>query len=142
MAREHKARDQGLQCDRIDRNQLRGFSDQPRHGGPSYRRLLQRVQLRLMAATSEWSRPRPGLQPPHPPLSSSHIVAKEALQTEVDVLSLKGFPRSAHNARCYRSLPKLFASKRRSCLPRSTRFAFSRRRPPSPSPPIPTLRIA
>ena len=32
MAREHKARDQGLQCDRIDRNQRRGFSDQPRHG--------------------------------------------------------------------------------------------------------------
>jgi len=35
MARDHEARDQGLQRDRIDRNQRRGFSDQPRHGEPS-----------------------------------------------------------------------------------------------------------
>src|SRR6516164_8575114 len=45
--------------------------------------LYHRVRL------GRWSRPRPGLQPPHPSLSSSHIVAKEALQTGVDVLSLE-----------------------------------------------------
>src|SRR5262249_6237913 len=62
----------------LSRTNLIGSSLDRRH------RLWHRVRL------GRWSRPRPGLQPARPPLSSSHTVAKEALQRRVDGLSLEG----------------------------------------------------